>query len=314
MTEARPVLPTDLLALVSYNGRGYRNQAWTRERLGADETQNTLGMVLDQCLAFARGRSAWISVRRQRLQGLVGARRRGGRQAWEIDYLIDATRDQEAVGGLLDCAIAEVGRAGAEKLFLRLTSDSDLFEVVREAGFVPYREEVLYTRGPGIRNQAPAVEVRPVMPSDSYSLFRLYNVCTPEVTRRQEAATFGEWHAAQERRWLKHGAELVQERNGRVAASARAARLGQGVAVDLLLDASELDEAPALIEAALQAVEPEAGARVFVLLPAQAEGLARRLEDEGFGARQQFVSLMRRTTRPQSLPKLLPAIAETVRA
>ena len=61
MTEARTVLPTDLLALVSYNGRSYKNEAWTRERLGADESSNTLGLVLDQFLAFARARSAWIS-------------------------------------------------------------------------------------------------------------------------------------------------------------------------------------------------------------------------------------------------------------
>src|SRR3990172_1692326 len=85
--EARPVLPTDLLALVTYQGRSYRNEAWPRERVGAAESQRPLGLVLDKFLAFSRGRSAWISVRRQRLRGLVGARRRGSRQAWEVDYL-----------------------------------------------------------------------------------------------------------------------------------------------------------------------------------------------------------------------------------
>src|SRR6266487_1286955 len=97
VTDARAILPTDLLALVSYNGRSYHNQAWTRERIGAADATPTLGLVLDQFLAFAKGRSAWISVRRQRLQGLVGARQRGGRVAWEIDYLIDATPDHEAI-------------------------------------------------------------------------------------------------------------------------------------------------------------------------------------------------------------------------
>src|SRR3989304_2119508 len=111
--EARPVLPTDLLALVTYQGRSYRNEAWPRERVGAAESQRPLGLVLDKFLAFSRGRSAWISVRRQRLRGLVGARRRGGRQAWEVDYLVDATPRHETGVGLLGWAIAEGGGGGA---------------------------------------------------------------------------------------------------------------------------------------------------------------------------------------------------------
>ena len=205
------MLPTDLLALVSYNGRSYKNEAWTRERLGAQASQNTLGLVLDQFLAFARGRSAWISVRRQRLQGLVGARPRGARSAWEIDYLIDATPGKDAVGGLLECAIAEVGKSGAEKVFLRIESCSEIEAVVRSAGFLPYQEEVLYAREPSLGETDPvsAAAMRRVEPADSYALFRLYSSATPEVIRRSEAATFGEWHASQERRWLRHGVQLL---------------------------------------------------------------------------------------------------------
>src|SRR3972149_395740 len=134
--EARPVPPPAPLALVTSQGRSYRNEAWPRERVGAAESQRPLGLVLDKFLAFSRGRSAWISVRRQRLRGLVGARRRGSRPA----------RGRDAVGGLLECAVAEVGRAGAEKLFLRLAADSELLPVVLDAGFIAYQEETLYAR------------------------------------------------------------------------------------------------------------------------------------------------------------------------
>ena len=311
--EARRVLPTDLLALVTYQGRSYRNEAWTRERLGADESQRPLGLVLDKFLAFSRGRSAWISVRRQRLQGLVGARRRGGRAAWEIDYLVDATPGHETVVGLLECAIAEVGRAGAEKLFLRLDADCDLLPVVLEAGFLAYQEEVLYcgqsgNRAVGQSATTDSIPMRPVLPSDSYLLFRLYSATTPEATRRAEAATFGEWHAAQERRWLKNGVQLLREEDGQVRAAARAARLPQGVAVELALDEAALDETAAIVAAAAGAVEG-GDCPVFVLVPRTAAGVALRLEEAGFEARQEFVCLMRRTTRPQKLLKLQPAIA-----
>ncbi|HLF78581.1 MAG TPA: hypothetical protein VJB57_13955 [Dehalococcoidia bacterium] len=313
MTQARPVLPTDLLALVSYNGRSYKNEAWTRERLGADESGNTLGLVLDQFLAFARARSAWISVRRQRLQGLVGARRRGGRQAWEIDYLIDATPGRDAVLGLLECAISEAGNSGAEKLFLRLDSGSELLTVARRAGFMPYQEELLYAKqqGTGNKEQEPSA-LRRVEPSDSYALYRLYNATTPEVTRRSEAATFAEWHAAQERRWMKQGLQLLAETDGRISATVRGAKLPQGVLAELTLADADCD-AEGVVNALAQALGAEA-TRSFVLVPSTSEGLANQLQDAGYTPHQEFVSMVRRTARTLKLPKLLPAIAKSVSA
>ncbi len=85
----------DLLALVAHgSASSYENQAWPRERLGAKETQPTLSVLRDQILVFGRQRSAFVSVKRQRLHALVGTRPRGGRQAWEIDYLVDCCGDE----------------------------------------------------------------------------------------------------------------------------------------------------------------------------------------------------------------------------
>ncbi|MPZ47733.1 MAG: hypothetical protein GEU75_00175 [Dehalococcoidia bacterium] len=305
MTDARPLLPIDIVSLVAYRGHSFRNEAWTRERLGADESARTLGMVLDQFLAFARGRNAWISARRGRLQGLVGARQRGGRQAWEVDYLIDTTPGREAAPELLECAIAETGRAGAEKLFLRLSAGSALLPAAREAGFMTYQEEVLYARGYSHDPGGEAASLRAVNPSDSYFLYRLYNLATPETTRRHEAATFSEWHAAQERRWLRNGVQLVAEHKGEVAAWVRAARLPQGVVAEVTVSESGLDHARGVVAAAATALDA-AGSPLFVIVPRPAESLCRRLEEGGFSPRQDFVCLMRRTTRPLELPALKP--------
>jgi hypothetical protein len=309
MTQARPVLPTDLLALVSLRGRGWRNEAWTRERIGAAEEVRPLETALDQCLAFLRRRNAWISVRRQRLRGLVGARRRGGRQAWEIDCLIDATSGLDALPGLLEGALADAARARVEKLFVRLTSDSELLDVVRSAGFLPYRNEVLYVGG-----MPPAGDessFRPVSQADAYPLFRLYGNATPESIRRYEAATYAEWLAAQERHWLKNGFELVSEQEGRIGAWLRASKLPQGLAIDLLAEPAHLDTAPAMITAAGQALGVAAG-QALVLMPESDEALARGLEQEGFVPVQHYISLLQRTARPITLPKLTPAVAKNV--
>ena len=308
MREARRILPTDLLPLVSFSKRRRANEAWTRERLGAAGGSLPIGTAFDQLFGFAGGRSGWISVRRQQLRGLVGARRRGARQAWEIDCLIDATPELDVLPALLECAVKGVGHAGAEKLFLRLACESQLLPAVRDLGFLPFREEGLYARV-GLPDAEPALNLRPLSASDSYLAYRLYNATTPEATRRNEAATFGEWHACREQRWLRNSVQLVREGLDGIDSLVSAARLRQGAIMELLVGASARDVVPALIRSAGEAVSGE-GLPIFVLAPSFS-GLERQLEDLGFARQSDYVSLVRRTTRPLTLPKLSPAIVKT---
>ncbi len=307
MNSVRTFLPTDLPALVAYSGLSSENEAWPRERLGAGEAQATLTVVRDQLLSFARQRGAWVSVRRQRLQGLAGARQRGGAEAWEIDYLLDTTKDRHVAVELLECATAEAGKEGAHKLFLRLAGESDLLRPVREAGFAIYQEETLYTRA-GAGDATPTA-MRQSLASDSYPLFRLYCEATPETTRRMEAATFGEWHSAQERRWMKNGLQLIQERGGQICAQVRAARLPQGLLLEITADAGATADVAGIVSAACGAAEL-AGEPVFVLAPNAADSLARRLADAGFTPQNMFVSLMKRTAKPLTMPKKVVVVAE----
>jgi hypothetical protein len=307
MSGVRSFLPTDLPALVAYSGLSSENDAWPRERLGAGEAQATLSVVRDQLLSFARRRGAWISVHRQRLQGLVGTRQRGGAEAWEIDYLVDTTKDRRVAVELLEYATMEAGKEGAHKLFLRLAADSDLLRSVREAGFSAYQEETLYARvGGGI---TPPADMRQVFAADAYPLFRLYCQSIPETTRRLEAATFAEWHSSQEKRWLKNGVQLVLEEDGRLQAQVRAGHLPQGLMVELTVAADGSARAPSLVSAACLAAE-SAGEPVFVLVPDTAEGISRALLDAGYTPQNSFVSLVRRTAKPLTMPKKVAVVAE----
>jgi len=307
MNSVRSFLPTDLPALVAYSGLSSENEAWPRERLGAGEAQAALSVVRDRLMSFARRRGAWVSVRRQRLQGLVGARQRGGAEAWEIDYLLDTTKDRSVTVELLECATMEAGKEGAHKLFLRLAARSDLLQAVREAGFAAYQQETLYARV-GAGDASPA-GMRPAVASDSYPLFRLYCESIPEATRRLEAATFGEWHSAQERRWMKNGLQLIEERNGQVCGQVRAARLSQGLLLEITADPETTAGVAGIVSAACNATA-SAGEAVFVLVPNAAEGLSRRLEDAGFTPQSEFISLMRRTAKPLALPKQVAVVAK----
>jgi hypothetical protein len=310
VADARALSPIDLLALVAHgSSSSYENQAWPRERLGTEETQPTLSVLRDQLLAFAKQRSAFVSVRRQKLRALVGTRHRGGRQAWEIDYLVDCDGDDAVIVDLLTRAVQAAGADGAEKLFLRLEADSALFGPAREAGFVAYQDETLYVLDAALE-VCPA-DCRKATPVDSYPLFRLYTACTPEPVRRHEAATYAEWQAGKERLWLRNSVQLVAERDGALEASVRASRLAQGVMLDLTLSASAAGEATGLIAAAAGALNGGAErGPMFTLLPAASEVLAHRLEDAGFREAGEYVSLVHRTTRPLTLPKAAPAVAK----
>lgn len=309
MRKARPVLPTDLLALVSYNGRVYPNEAKARERLGAaDANPKPIETAFEQWFSFATGRNAWISARRGRLQGLVSARRRGSRQAWEIDCLIDTTLGLDTLPGLLDCATGEAGRSGAEKLFLRLSTTSDFLPVVRSAGFQPYCVETLYVLESPLSGEFPALALREFSRQDLYPAFRLYSTVHPESRRRSEAATFGEWQACLERHWLKGGVQLVHESRGLISAWIGAARLPQGLLVDLLAEEVGAERVAGLV---LSAAKATAGRLPFFALAPRGGGVAASLEALGFRGRSEFTSLVYRTTRVARLPHLVPAIAKT---
>jgi hypothetical protein len=308
-SEARAVLPTDLLALVAHNGRDYPNEAWTRERLGlAASSSLAVQVALNRLRSLGRDRNAWICGTHRRLHALAGARQRGGKQAWEVDCLIDATPDHSAVAGVLELAIGDTGRNGAEKLFLRMEADSDLLPDVLDCGFLAYQEESLYARV-GIASGERDPALRSMNPSDSYPAYRLYNATTPESVRRLEAATFSEWHAAQERRWLRNGVQLVSDNTGGLDAVVRAARLPQGVAVELSIDPAATLRIEALIRGAVQAVEGSS-LPVFILTP-KGSAAVGALESAGFAHQDDYVSLMRRTTRTVAVRQLVPAIANT---
>lgn len=306
--SVRTVLPTDLVALVAFDGRVYPNEAVTRDRIGRDNPPRPLETAIEQWFSFATGRHTWITVRGATLRGLLAARKRGGRQAWEFDCLIDAADDDPSVLlNLLDQAARDAGRNGAEKLFLRLRSDSDAVQTAARAGFTVLQRETLYRRDvvePGIG--APDMEgLRHRRRADLYRLFQLYNAVVPEQVRQLEAATLREWVATQERlAGPRRTTQLVLEADGRALAWLRIAADGGG-RFDAIVHPGAAALADQLIAVATARLAGKAP--VFSLAPAHAEPVARALERQGFVAADQYVVLVRRTMTPVKSPRLVPA-------
>jgi hypothetical protein len=308
MTSVHTVRPTDLVALVAYNGRVYPNESVTRDRIGSQGSPHPLETALEQWFSFAAGRHTCISVKGATLRGLVSARKRGSRAAWEVDCLIDAAEDDPGVLlSLLDRVTADAGRAGAEKVFLRVAATSDVVRRACAAGFAAYlTERLLAAAGGRARSEPqPEIELRRSRRADAYPIFQLYNRWTPEPVRRLEAATFREWTAARER--LSPGAtrQLLAERGGRMAGSLRAAADGELGRFDVMADAAQPELLDGLIDAALERLAGQPA--LFTLVPEFAPALRERLKERGFEAQGEFVVLARRTVRPVAAPEFAPA-------
>jgi len=300
--SARTVLPTDLVALVSYDGRVYANEAMTRDRIGTSDSPHPLETAFEQWFSFATGRHTWISVKGPALRGLVSARKRGSKLAWEIDCLIAADDDNSVLLSLLDRVTAAAGKSGAQKIFVRLPAGSETAATVARAGFSPYlREQAWRGSVDGALHQPPEGVRRRGKP-DLYGIFQLYNSVVPHQTRCVEAMTFAEWAAAQES--IGKATQYVLEREGRVRGWLRVARDGNTARFDVLAEADELDPA---IEAAL--AKAAGAGNVYAVVPEHQEAVRWRLAELGFEPAEDYVVLTRRTARPVKAHRRVPAVA-----
>jgi len=228
MSSARRPLPTDLVALITHDGRVYPNEAKTWDRMGADASgPHPLGTALEQWLSFATGKHTWVSVRGATIRGLVSARRRAKRSAWEVDCLINADEDRSVAGSLLERMAADTGRQGAERVFLRVASDSSLVEIARGAGFFAYSHETLYRADDPFPVDDPDLPLRPTTKTDAFGIYQLYNAVTPANVRAIEGQTFREWQAAREP-WGGSPSDMVLEEDGIIAGWLRTLRAGAG--------------------------------------------------------------------------------------
>ena len=198
MTRARYPLPTDLVALVSFDGRVYANEAKPWDRLGMDDRARPLETALEQWFSFATGKHTWVSVRGATIRGLISARRRAKRSAWEVEMLIDAGDDAAVVLSLFSRMVGGIGKLGVERIFLRLDAGSHLEKAARQAGVFPYERQTLYRLDKQPALAAPPLKLRHRVKGDLFGIFHLYSRVAPANVRAIEGATFREWQAALE--------------------------------------------------------------------------------------------------------------------
>lgn len=149
------------------------------------------------------------------LSSLASARVRGGVRAWEVDRLHLKAAEQAL--DLLEQVVEAAGSHGAERVFLRVPSDSQIVDEARRAGFFPFYEEIHLTANVPTGNE-PATSSADATGSinghqdgtsgrytaeersapDSYGLFQLYCAATPQHVRVGIGMTFDQWSDSKE--------------------------------------------------------------------------------------------------------------------
>jgi hypothetical protein len=306
---ARPLRPTDLPVLASLWARGklplaaghaaaFRNEAFVWERLGLEghrlSALGGLEHAVQQWAPIGSGRLTWVALRGLALRALASARWRGRRSAWEVDYLIVAPGEERTGASLLQELACGLGRAGVERVFLRLDARSRLLDAARLAGFFPYLREQLWRleRAPQAPD-CPPLPMRLRTAADVLPLFQLYNASVPAAVRHWEALTLREWAAMQERGRCQH---LVLQKERRLAAWLRLARHDEAGCFALLVPRRQDAPLDDLLATALHYLHDRR--LIFCLVPEYERTLAARLADLGFQPAAEYAVLANRLVRP----------------
>lgn len=305
MNAARPPRPTDLVALVTFDGVVRENQAVTRDRLGrAPGRPRPLSAAVEQWLHL--GRRTWVSVRGRSIVGIATARELSAPTAWELDTLIDAGDDPDVVADLLRQAAESAARAQVTHVLLRTPSDAPAARQAPRAGFAKALDERLW--GGHLQIDAAPEGVRPWRPGDEVACFHLYSRALPVTARSVLAMTREEVVATHERRWHERGPAFVVEREGRVVGLAHRAR--SGGQFSLMVEPGQREAARALLAAVAQ---PGRAVLQRALVPVCGGDEERALAEAGLEPGNEFTLFCHRTARPV-LDEAHAAAHATVRA
>ena len=241
------------------------NLAWPRERFLGHNPPGPATLWLE-ALTKRRDRVTQVRWEGMRLGGLASARVRTGCRVWEVDRLYLPRGQWQANGDrgtaqwesgplqLLEELTRVVAAQQAERIFLRLSSDSPLVPLARHAGLFPYYEETLLERrerAPHLNDIAGAAAVlRDRMQEDDYRLFQLYSAATPQQVRVALGLTFDQWRDAQEPGSGRQ-VERLTEKNGRLTGWLGLWSRGAFEAGAVVVHPDHPESLPALLQLAL---------------------------------------------------------------
>ena len=242
---------------------------------------------------------AWVWAEGGRPLGIACVRLRSGSASWELSHLFADVRHEASVQDLLEAATRASASQGAERVFLRLSAESDTVLVAHRAGFFPGFRETLYSGRPDLSQIGHGLfdidsRLRTRRDADDHDLFRIYNAATPVRVRQLVGMTLDQWRASRECRPGRRR-ERVFEIDGSVCGLLETSlKLGTGI-LDLSIHPDYTALTPDVVDAGLRSLS-RAGT-VFAMAPEHTPEMARALQERGFRAVGDFAMLVNSTAQ-----------------
>ena len=264
--------------------RPLRNTTFWRQSLARSRTRVTVG--------------DWNGMG---LTSLASARMRSGVRAWEVDRLHLQEADQAL--DLLEQVVRAAGARGAEKVFLRVPSDSQIADVARRVGFFSYYQETHLTgldRADGMADVTANVNGHQVgtierftpearTPLDNQGLFQLYCAATPQRVREGIGLTIDQWSDSQEQA-RPHRNEGILKLDGKIVGWRMREPFGQTVAGRVAAHPDCPDVMPHLVQMLHNTLD--------WLVPSYQENTVDLLTRQGLHEVGRYIMLIKTVTAP----------------
>lgn len=295
----RPLGPLDLVRCALVHQSEMPDLAVTLTSLCRPRSFRMSLIGLSRRSVSPRARDAWVCIGEGGVHGLASIRQRSGPRSWELSHLYTGSPSAKTVVGLLERASAGAGSHGAERVFLRVETDSPVLQAARLAGYFPSHVQTVYVGMAGNREPSHSLfdadsHLRDRRPDDRHALFRLYNAATPVKVRQLVGMTLDQWASSHESAPGRLSEGVLQVEGDAKGWLRTSARFGRGsLAVTLHPDYDALT--PEVVEAGLRRLS---GTRtVFAIVEEYAPRFATALEARGFEAQGEYVVLVKSVAR-----------------
>ncbi len=230
--------------------------------------------------------SCWVKTRRASVQAVLRAGQRSGPLAWELSELYVTRTDDGVLLEVLDQLAFPAGTSGARRIFLRLPSESHIFNAARSAGYEPVCTETLYSLEPALNSRLHSSEgaadggMKLLDEADEHALYRLFCAAVPIGVRTKIGQTFDEWRSASEKPGRKRRDWGLEDgKSTGLQAHVSAAGVSGGTLISMM--SRDLNES-ALKELVAAAVGVVVGDRLFTMVPSYQQNMGPALTDIGF--------------------------------
>lgn len=145
--------------------------------------------------------SAFIMLDGFRVGAIAVMRQLQGFRSWQLTDLYSTPRALLQCNDLLEYCSNYASKKGAERLFLRVSQESQLRLVARRSGFLDGFTEDMYQMGKSATPSSLSNRryLRSLTRSDHYKLFKLYNQTVPASVRFAVGLTLEQWSDSREK-------------------------------------------------------------------------------------------------------------------